>query len=138
MSVPDDVREAICAEIEESLRGISVGEDADGMSYGILDAIAEARHETDLRGAGDILRDASADILDAALSALEAAGWVCVPKVPTQQMLKAAASVWKEGYSIGYRHPITRDFSPALGGPSSAEIYAAMLTVSRHKEKNDG
>lgn len=70
-------------------------------------------------------------LMRAALSALEAVGWVCVPKVPTQQMLEAAASVWKEGYSIGYRHPITRGFSPALGGPSSAEIYAAMLTASR-------
>ena len=75
LNIPEDVRDAICAEIEESLCGISVGEDADGMSYGILDAIADARHETDLSGAGDILRDASADILNAALSALEAAGW---------------------------------------------------------------
>ena len=84
----------------------------------------------------DHVRDMERIRTDAALSALEAAGWVCVPKVPTQQMLEAAASVWKEGYSIGYRHPITRGFSPALGGPSSAEIYAAMLTASR-KEKPD-
>lgn len=74
-TLPNEVREAICAEIEEALCGISVGEDADCMSYGLIDAIAEARHETDLKGAGDILRDASADILDAALSALEAAGF---------------------------------------------------------------
>lgn len=77
-------------------------------------------------------------IFDAALSALEAAGWVCVPVEPTQQMLEAAASVWGEGYSIGYRHPITKDFSPALGGPTSSQIYAAMLTASNPKEKPMG
>lgn len=77
-------------------------------------------------------------MLDAALSALEAAGWVCVPVEPTQQMLEAAASVWGEGYSIGYRHPITKDFSPALGGPTSSQIYAAMLTASNPKEKPMG
>jgi len=76
--------------------------------------------------------------MDAALSALEAAGWVCVPVEPTQQMLEAAASVWGEGYSIGYRHPITKDFSPALGGPTSSQIYAAMLTASNPKEKPMG
>lgn len=86
-NLPNKTREAICAEIEESLMGISVGEDADGMSYGLIDAIAEARHETDLKGAGDILRDASADILDAALSALGEAGYAVVRADEREQLL---------------------------------------------------
>lgn len=76
--------------------------------------------------------------MDAALSALEAAGWVCVPKAPTEAMISAGACVWDNypGYRIGYKHSFTGDFSPALGGPRPSDFYAAMLAASR-KEKPD-
>jgi len=54
---------------EEAMRDISVCEDADGMAYGLLDAMAEARCEKELSGAGDVLRDASVDVARATLVA---------------------------------------------------------------------
>lgn len=61
--------ERAAAAAEEAMRSISVCEGADGMSYGLLDAIAEARCEKELSGAADVLRDASADVSRAALLA---------------------------------------------------------------------
>lgn len=86
----------------------------------------------------DHVRDMERIRTDAALSALEAAGWVCVPKAPTEAMISAGACVWDNypGYRIGYKHSFTGDFSPALGGPRPSDFYAAMLTASR-KEKPD-
>lgn len=121
-NVPDEVREAACAEIEEALRSISVGEDAVGMSYGILDAIAVARHEPDLSCAADILRDASADILDAALSALGKAGYAVVPKEPTRAMCERGRDIFEHN-SYGGKSP----------DAAMAAAYAAMLSASQEQ-----
>lgn len=88
-NLPKEVREAICAKIEEEVRTIAVVSDGTDMGYYLVDAIADARHETDLGTAGDILRDASADIFDAALSALGEAGYAVVPVRPTETMVVA-------------------------------------------------
>lgn len=78
MTLPDDVREKMAEAIEAAMIEISVCEDADGMSYALTDAVAEARGEKELGGARDVLRDAAADVRDAALLALEQAGYAVV------------------------------------------------------------
>lgn len=127
MPVPDEVREAVCAGIEKALRDISVCEDGDGYSYGILDAIAEARGESDLRGAGDVLRDASADIFDAALSALAAEGWKCVPVEATDAMMDAGVDAARR------QLPPLEEKPPGFVQMRAA--WTAMLSASQAKEQ---
>lgn len=122
---PKEVREAMISAVIENI-GPVVGNPEYLARPGNVERL-EARR-----------RNAAASHVDAALSALEAAGWVCVPKAPTEAMISAGACVWDNypGYRIGYKHSFTGDFSPALGGPRPSDFYAAMLAASR-KEKDD-
>jgi hypothetical protein len=69
MTENSEALESAAGAAEEAMRDISVCEGADGMSYSLLDAMAEARCEKELGGAGDVLRDASLDVASAAIIA---------------------------------------------------------------------
>ena len=82
--------------------------------------------------------------LDAALSALEAAGWVCVPVEPTSDMveygrqdaLNPASLDWME---LGYRHGRNTMYAPSLVRRIWERMIAATpLTASNPKEKPMG
>lgn len=69
--------------------------------------------------------------MDAAISALEAAGWVCVPKEPTEGMLAAARD---HDSSTRDWYDISPDGCENLG----LVLWRAMLTASNPKEKPMG
>ena len=82
--------------------------------------------------------------IDAALSALEAAGWVCVPVEPTSDMveygrqdaLNPASLDWME---LGYRHGRNTMYAPSLVRRIWERMIAATpLTASNPKEKPMG
>lgn len=68
-------------------------------------------------------------VADAALSALEAAGWVCVPVVPTTAMLNAGND------NIKYQIEEDPERSTQVGWPFASTVWTAMLTASNPKEK---
>lgn len=83
---------------------------------------------------GDMYEREAAELFDAALSALEAAGIALVPVEPTARMLRCGVREFAgaERYARDY------EYCDANFTEKARAAWTAMLTASRHKEKNDG
>lgn len=65
--------------------------------------------------------------MDAALSALEAAGWVCVPRIPTEEMIDAG---------VDNNPTVFTKAEPGFARDVANDVYVAMVrTASNPKEK---
>lgn len=126
-----DFVERASAAVEEAMREIAVCEGADGLAYGLLDAIAEARGERDLKGAGDVLRDASLDVARAALSALdledEALVEFCAQKLADEATAaRNELRLMRNGIDLSNAQPV----SPAIFRAEVRLVFAALKSAS--------
>lgn len=118
MPIPEEVREAMARAIYALAPMVESGEYVDGFK---VSPDVTLTWDEAIEVYGDAMGSDIYETLDAALSALEAAGWACVPVEPTEEMI---AQAW-----------IKRTQMDEMPSPQKvfAEMWRVMLSASQEQ-----